>query len=194
MQIERLERLTKRIDSLGIKESKNNARNIDIIADKNIEQGKNKMIKIEVLAENKYKKAYDLRSDALKTLKTIRKPITNKHDGRVAIVNKAGRLKMTSDEAVRESVKHGFTAAEHIEVAKHIQELYEEAKLREIQPDLKHGHTSVQIPRYEVMFDLNGLQVQALITLKETLKGIYKGNRIYSIELESIARLKPTEP
>ncbi|ETD24792.1 LPD3 domain-containing protein [Helicobacter macacae] len=106
------------------------------------------MIKIEVLAENKDKKAYDLRSDALKALKTIRKPITNKHDGRVAIVNKAGRLKMTSDEAVRESVKHGFTAAEHI------QELYEEAKLREIQPDLKHGYTSVQIPRYEVMFDL----------------------------------------
>lgn len=101
---------------------------------------------------------------------------------------------MTSDEAVRESVKHGFTAAEHIEVAKHIQELYEEAKLREIQPDLKHGHTSVQIPRYEVMFDLNGSQVQALITLKETLKGVHKGNRIYSIELKSIARLKPTEP
>lgn len=39
------------------------------------------MIKIEVLAENKDKKAYDLRSDALKALKTIRKPITNKHDG-----------------------------------------------------------------------------------------------------------------
>lgn len=155
------------------KESKNNARNIDIIADKSLAQGNNKMIKIEVLAENKDKKAYDLRSDALKALKTIRKPITNKHDGRVAIVNKAGRLKMTSDEAVRESVKHGFTAAEHIEVAKHIQELYEEAKLRKIQPDLKHGHTSVQIPRYEVMFDLNGLQVQAPITL-DNIKGDFE--------------------
>lgn len=140
-----------------------------------------------------------MRSDALKTLKAIRKPITNRHDGRVAIVNKAGRLKMTSDEAVRESVNRGFAPVEHIEVVKHIQQLYEDAHLREIQSDLKHGHTSVQIPRYEVMFDLNGLQVQALTTLKETtlketLKGMYKGNRIYSIELESITRLKPTEP
>lgn len=179
---------------MDIKGNKNNARDIDIISYKKLKQGNNKMIKIEVLAEDKDKKAYDLRSDALKTLKAIKKPITNKHDGRVAIVNKAGRLKMISDEAVRESVKNGFTPAEHIEVAKHIQELYEEAKLREIKPDLKHGHTSLQIPRYEAMFDLNGLQAQVLITLKETLKGMYKGNRIYSIELESIARLKPTEP
>lgn len=54
-EIERLQ--TGNLDSLGIKESKNNARNIDIIADKNLEQGKNKMIKIEVLAENKDKKS-----------------------------------------------------------------------------------------------------------------------------------------
>lgn len=43
------------------------------------------MIKIEVLAENKDKKAYDLRSDALKALKTIRKPINTMGGRRLSI-------------------------------------------------------------------------------------------------------------
>lgn len=34
LKILQIERLTKRVDGLGLKESKNNARNIDIIADK----------------------------------------------------------------------------------------------------------------------------------------------------------------
>ena len=50
-----IERLTNGTDSLGIKESKNNARNIDIIADKKLEQG----IKMENQMDNeKLKQAF----------------------------------------------------------------------------------------------------------------------------------------
>ena len=69
------------------------------------------------------------------------------------------------------------------------QGVFENSRLRNIDPDTKNGHNDIQIPRYEVNFMLDGEVVQAKITLKETLKGLYKGNRIYTLELESIKKL-----
>lgn len=68
-------------------------------------------------------------------------------------------------------------------------ELYKNAKLRDIQPDLKHGDPNINIPRYEIAFTLDDEVVMAKITLKETISGVYKGNKIYTIELESIVKL-----
>ncbi len=107
----------------------------------------------------------------------------------MAYINKDGREKMTSDKAVLESTQgKDFTPAQHMQIVEHIKELFENSRLRNIDPD-KNGHEDIQIPRYEVNFMLDGEVAQAKITLKETLKGRYKGNRLYTIELESVKKL-----
>ncbi|WP_160659298.1 hypothetical protein [Helicobacter saguini] len=47
----------------------------------------------------------------------------------------------------------------------------------------------MQIPRYSINFKINNDEFQALITLKETLYGMNKGNKLYSIELEKVTKL-----
>ncbi|MGX2972882.1 LPD3 domain-containing protein, partial [Helicobacter sp. T3_23-1059] len=110
----------------------------------------------------------------------------------VAILSKDGHKKIQSTKAISKSMTNGFNEKQHFEVAKRLKELYENARLREIAPD-KNADKNIQIPRYEAYFTLDGQPAQAKITLKETMKGKYKGNRIYTIELESIAKL-PSEP
>ncbi|MGX2973417.1 LPD3 domain-containing protein, partial [Helicobacter sp. T3_23-1059] len=110
----------------------------------------------------------------------------------VAMISTKSIGKLNSEKATSESVKNGFSENQHFETAKNIKTLYENATLKESTPD-KHGNKEVKIHRYIANFMLDGQPAQAKITLKETLNGIYKGNKIYTIELESIAKL-PTEP
>ena len=167
------------------------AQNNDIMASKKLQQGQDNMLEIIMSKENK--NTQTLRQEVEKILKPISmKPIVNKHDNRIAILNKDGRRKIQSSKAINKSVANGFSETQHFEVAKHLKELYENAKLREITPD-KNTDKNIQMPRYEANFMLDGQHTQAKITLKETLKGMYKGNKIYTIELESIAKL-PSEP
>ncbi len=84
---------------------------------------------------------------------------------------------------------NGFSEAVHFEAAKHLPELYENAHLRNIDDDTKHGYKEIKMPRYKIDFILDGQPAQAKITLKETLKGLYKGNKIYTIELESVSKI-----
>lgn len=109
--------------------------------------------------------------------------------GRVASLPFGNIGKLSSDKAVAKSIANGFTEEEHYAVAAQVINLYRHSKLREIQPDIKHSDIKTQIPRYAIKISLGGQKAQALITLKETLQGIYKGNRLYSIELEEIAKL-----
>ncbi|MWV66970.1 hypothetical protein DCO58_04640 [Helicobacter saguini] len=53
----------------------------------------------------------------------------------------------------------------------------------------KYKDSKVQIPRYSINFKINNDEFQALITLKETLYGMNKGNKLYSIELEKVTKL-----
>lgn len=117
------------------------------------------------------------------------KPLINKNDGRVAYISIKKIDKFGSDDALKTSKGNGFKEAQHFEVAKHLPELYENARLREIQPDTKHGDLNVKIPRYEITFELDDKVIVAKITLKETLTGKFKGNKLYTIELESIVKL-----
>ena len=149
-------------------------------------------INIKITTPKEQKSTYQLREDLYDTLSkqgVLGKPITNKNDGRVAVVSRKKVGKLASTDAILESEKHNFNEAQHFEAAKHIEELYKNARLREIQPD-RNGEENVLIPRYEVNFMLDGEPARAKITLKETLKGLYKGNKIYTIELESVEKLK----
>ena len=161
--------------------------NLGIMSNKNDKESK--MPNFEFTTPDKDKTAFELRPSTIKALEKISsKPITNKNDGVVAFINRTGRRKMTSDEAIKESQKSNFTAAQHLEVVKRVDELFENSRLREIQPD-KNGDPNLQMRRYEVKFMLDNEKARAKITLKETLSGMYKGNKIYTLELESVSKV-----
>ena len=119
----------------------------------------------------------------------INRPITNKNDGRVAQVSRKNVEKMTSDKSIAKSVDNGFSEAEHFNAVRDIEKLYQNAVLKETHKDIKGQNDAVLIHRYNAKYgDKN-----ALITLKETLSGQYQGNKIYTLELESL-ELKASVP
>ena len=109
--------------------------------------------------------------------------ITNANDGRIAKISKKNIAKMLSDKAIAKSVKNGFSELEHIQAVQNIGELYKKAKFVKTHKDLKHSDPVVVMHRYKAGIDEN---TEALITLKETIAGEYKGNRIYTLELEEL--------
>lgn len=140
--------------------------------------------------------AYLLRKtlrDDLKPYVENHTPIINKTDGRVAFITQKGLGKLSSSKASEKSIQNGFSEAQHFEVVKNLKELYENAKFSDTMAD-KNGAKNLQIHHYTADFILDGESAQAKIMLKETIDEQNKGNRIYTLELESVARLKPAEP
>ncbi|HJF82882.1 PBECR2 nuclease fold domain-containing protein [Helicobacter pullorum] len=117
--------------------------------------------------------------------KIVGQDITNANDGRIAQVSKKNIAKMLSDKAIAKSVNNGFSELEHIEAVKDIQELYTRARFIETHKDLKHNDPAIIIHRYKAEVDSN---TEALITLKETIEGKYRGNKIYTLELEGLEK------
>lgn len=115
----------------------------------------------------------------------INKPIINNNDGTVATITRKTIKKTTSDKAIQKSINNGFTEEQHLNISKDLENLYKNATFKETTQD-KNNYNNIQIHRYESKIDDN---TTALITLKETKDGQYKGNRIYTLELENIARL-----
>ena len=115
--------------------------------------------------------------------KIVGQDIINANDGVVAQVSKKNISKMLSDKAIAKSVNNGFSELEHIEAVKDIQELYKKANFIKTHKDLKHNNPAIIIHRYKAKVDKN---TEALITLKETIDGKYKGNKIYTLELEGL--------
>lgn len=145
------------------------------------------MIEIKLNAK---KNLFEWRESLKSVLKTkINQPIINKHDSRLAMLSSKNIGKLSSVEAIQKSLNNGFSEIEHFSVALEIVMLYENATLKEIQPDLKHGKDNVQIPRYIIKIKLGNKKALVLITLKETISGKYKGSRLYSVELQEIAKL-----
>ena len=116
-------------------------------------------------------------------------PIENKNDGRIAIITKKGIEKIESDKAIQKSIANGFSKQEHLTIAKRLDELYQNSVFKETHKD-KNGVENIQIHRYISRVDHN---TEALITLKETKEGKYQGNRIYTLELDSVARLSGSD-
>ncbi|WP_104719348.1 PBECR2 nuclease fold domain-containing protein [Helicobacter pullorum] len=117
--------------------------------------------------------------------KIVGQDITNANDGRIAQVSKKNIAKMLSDKAIAKSVNNGFSELEHIEAVKDIQELYTRARFIQTHKDVKHNDPAIIIHRYKAEVDSN---TEALITLKETIEGKYRGNKIYTLELEGLEK------
>ncbi len=58
----------------------------------------------------------------------LHKPIVNEESGDIAELHKAGFKKMISDKAIQKSIDNGFTKAEHIVAAIHIEMLFRKGK------------------------------------------------------------------
>ena len=171
---------------------KDKLKNLGIMSAENLEKGEkmSEIYDLKLSTPKDDKSLFYRRNDLKKSLKPFAsKPLINKNDGRVAYISIKKIDKFGSDAALKTSKDNGFSEAAHFEAAKHLPELYENAKLREIQPDTKNGDPNVKIPRYEIAFTLDNEPAIAKITLKETLTGKFKGNKLYTIELESIAKL-----
>lgn len=179
----------KRSDESALSEK---AQNLGIMSVENLEKGEkmSEIYDLKLSTPKDDKSLFYRRNDLKKSLKPFAsKPLINKNDGRVAYISIKKIDKFGSDAALKTSKDNGFSEAAHFEATKHLPELYENAKLREIQPDTKNGDPNVKIPRYEIAFTLDNEPAIAKITLKETLTGKFKGNKLYTIELESIAKL-----
>ncbi|ECK6874078.1 hypothetical protein F2N16_08400, partial [Campylobacter upsaliensis] len=119
----------------------------------------------------------------------VGKNITNQNDGRIASISRKNIMKMTSDKAIQKSVNNGFTPQDHFKAVQDIESLYQGAVLKETHADRKSNNPNVFIHRYTADFNGNN----ALITIKESLDSNSKGNKIYTLELETL-ELKPSAP
>ncbi|MDL0110868.1 DUF3519 domain-containing protein, partial [Campylobacter felis] len=119
----------------------------------------------------------------------IGKNIINENDGRIASISRKNISKMTSDKAIQKSVNNGFTPQDHFKAVQDIESLYQGAVLKETHADRKSNNPNVFIHRYTADFNGNN----ALITIKESLDSNSKGNKIYTLELETL-ELKPSAP
>ena len=97
---------------------------------------------------------------------------------------------MLSDKAINKSIDNGFTEQEHLEAARKIKPLFEEAELAEKRPDTKNDDARVTIKRYvsDTEVGKDNKKAVAKITVKETVEN---GQQIYSVELLEIT--KPTD-
>ena len=111
--------------------------------------------------------------------------IKNKATGLVANFGTTGIKKMLSNKAVNKSVANGFTPEQHLEAARNIRELFENAVLSEQHSDRKNAPSIKAIDRFRCDTNVGGEKAVAKITVKETL---VDGNKIYSVELEALEK------
>ncbi|EIP2874936.1 hypothetical protein LSC93_001447, partial [Campylobacter upsaliensis] len=140
--------------------------------------------------ESKEANTHTLREQTKELLSAlVGKNITNQNDGRIASISRKNIMKMTSDKAIQKSVNNGFTPQDHFKAVQDIESLYQGAVLKETHADRKSNNPNVFIHRYTADFNGNN----ALITIKESLDSNSKGNKIYTLELETL-ELKPSAP
>lgn len=120
----------------------------------------------------------------------LNQKITNKNDGRVAMISAQGRDKILSSEACKKSVNNGFSKEEHFSASEHIKELYENSAYIRSEPPQNNSADIKNYHRYVADLEVNQKPAQALLTLKELIKD---GNRIYSLELQEIRPLSQTQ-
>jgi len=113
-----------------------------------------------------------------------RKDIENAQTGIKAQLNSTQRTKILSKKAKEKTVSNGFTIAQHNYVASKVVELYENAVLLGEFED-NGGDVNVKsVFRFFAPFILDGQNVYALLTVKNT-----DGNKLYSVELDEIKKL-----
>lgn len=131
-----------------------------------------------------------MREELATTLQPIvGKDITNQSTGISAQVSQTSIAKMSSDKAVQKSLDNGFSAEQHFQAAKDIQNLYEKALLKQTRDDTKHNDPAIKIHEFvsKVTDD-----TQALILVKESLDK--DARRIYTLELQELQTLDLSLP
>ena len=134
----------------------------------------------------------ELRKDLKAALEpSLNKEIVNKETNITATISTKGLTKISSSKAVAKSVKNGFTRDEHFKVAGDLKNLFENSTLKESHADTKARDEIQAVHRFTKDLEINGSQAEAKITLFENNQA---GNRIYSIELESLEKPTPLSP
>lgn len=86
---------------------------------------------------------------------------------------------------VKDSVKNGFTFAEHFATAYDLENIFKTAKYQGKFKDNKHGDLNVSIHRFKAFVSFGEKHGKARLTLKEWREN---GKRIYSLKLESLEK------
>lgn len=110
----------------------------------------------------------------------IGQEIVNRETGIVATLGRRGINKMVSNRAVNKSLANGYSQSQHLQAAKRIKELYEQARLVAMRPDRNQDSniSSIKIFGCDIMVESKA--AFASITVKES---IVHGHKIYSVEL-----------
>ena len=133
-----------------------------------------------------------LRNDLKEALNPyLNKEIVNKETGIIATISTKGLTKISSSKAVAKTIQNGFTRDEHFKVAQDLKSLFENSKLKESHADTKARDEIQAVHRFTKSLQINGSQAEAKITLFENNQA---GNKIYSLELESLEKPTPLSP
>ena len=134
----------------------------------------------------------ELRKDLKQALEpSLNKEIVNKETGIAATISTKGLTKISSSKAVAKTIQNGFTRDEHFKVAQDLKNLFENSKLKESHTNTKARDEIQGVYRFTKDLEINGSQAEAKITLFENNQA---GNRIYSLELESLEKPTPLSP
>ncbi|MDY5951488.1 MAG: hypothetical protein SPJ16_09900, partial [Helicobacter sp.] len=133
-----------------------------------------------------------LRNDLIGVLSPYKtQPITNKETGMQGFITTDEINKISSKKAIDKSIANGFSRDEHFKVAQDLKSLFENSKLKESHADTKARDEIQAVHRFAKSLQINGSQAEAKITLFENNQA---GNKIYSLELESLEKPTPLSP
>ena len=143
-----------------------------------------KASKIELLPNMPFKEAQNkVQSDLMKYIGV---DIKNADSGIVAQINNNGAKKIVSNEAIKKSGNNGFSAGEHLSVARKTPELFKDATFVGRYDDIKNGESSVKILRFAKNIEVKDKNAVAIITAKESVDKDLR--RVYSVELEQLRK------
>lgn len=148
---------------------------------KNLNRNEKVAISIKV-KQGDFKTLQTQLDDKLKTLKGIE--FVNDETGIKASLGSNGIGEMIAN--VKDSVKNGFTFAEHFAVAMDLKNVFKKAKYQGKFEDTKHGDPNVSIYRFKAPIAFNKKHGKARMTLKEWREN---GKKIYSLKLENLEKI-----
>lgn len=167
----------KRSDESALSE---NLGNFDIMPNANLNRTEKVEIPIKV-KQGDFKTLQTQLDEKLKSLKNTE--FINDETGIKASLASNGIGEILAN--VKDSVKNGFTFAEHFATAYDLENIFKTAKYQGKFKDNKHGDLNVSIHRFKAFVSFGEKHGKAKLTLKEWREN---GKRIYSLKLESLEK------
>ena len=157
-----------------------NLGNFDIMPNANLNRTEKVEIPIKV-KQGDFKTLQTQLDEKLKSLKNTE--FINDETGIKASLASNGIGEILAN--VKDSVKNGFTFAEHFATAYDLENIFKTAKYQGKFKDNKHGDLNVSIHRFKAFVSFGEKHGKAKLTLKEWREN---GKRIYSLKLESLEK------